>query len=98
MILTILEGQVQRERAAELERSFHETESDLPSQIVESFLVRDAAQETHFKIITIWKSQAALEEYRASVDKPKGVEMFEAAGTTPQITRLQVLLHVANSS
>jgi heme-degrading monooxygenase HmoA len=96
MIITILEGQVPRQRAAELERSFQETESDLPSQIVESFLVRDAEQGTRYQIITVWQSRAALEDYRASVEKPKGVEMFEAAGSPPELSRLQVIVRVAH--
>lgn len=96
MYITILEAQVGPDRAGELERSFRATADELPSQIVESFLVRDAGDDRRYQIITVWRSRAALEEYRASVEKPKGVEMFEAVGATPQLERWQVVAQVTH--
>ena len=96
MLITILEAQLAPDQIGALERGFQEGSEALPPEIVESFLVRDSGESTRYRVITVWQSRAALENYRASVEKPKGVEMFEAAGASPQLVRLQVLLHAAH--
>jgi quinol monooxygenase YgiN len=96
MVMTILEAIVARDRIEDLERAYREGTETLPPELVETFLVRDTQNETLFRIITVWVSRAALEQMRATVDKPKGVQIFEAAGATPTLMILDVVAHQRN--
>jgi quinol monooxygenase YgiN len=96
MVITILEAQVARDRIGDLERQYREGTSALPADIAETFLVRDAQDATLFRIVTVWASREALEEMRAAPEKPKGVQMFEAAGASPTLSVLDVVTHQRN--
>jgi quinol monooxygenase YgiN len=93
MVLTVLEAHVARDRIGDLERAWREGVRALPLGLVESFLVRDSSDDTLFRISTVWSSREALEEMRASADKPKGVRFLEAAGATPLLAILDVVVH-----
>jgi len=93
MVMTILEAHVARDRVEDLERAWREVAVALPPGLVESFLVHDARDETLYRIATIWASHEVLEEMRSAVEKPKGVQMFEAAGATPTLWVLDVVHH-----
>ena len=93
MVMTVLEAHVAPDRIGDLERAFQEGSQVLPTGLVESFLVRDSGDTTLFRIMTVWSSREALEEMRASVEKPKGVQMFEAAGASPSLAILDVVVH-----
>jgi heme-degrading monooxygenase HmoA len=97
MVMTVLEAHVARNRIGDLESAWRDGSRMLPPGLVESFLVRDQRDDTLFRIVTIWSSREALEEMRASVDKPKGVRFFEAAGATPQLSIFDVLLRAEAS-
>ncbi|HUF40219.1 MAG TPA: antibiotic biosynthesis monooxygenase, partial [Anaerolineales bacterium] len=88
MVITILEAVVERDRIGELENAYRRETGAIPPEIVETFLARDAGDETKFRIITIWRDRQALESMRASVEKPKGVQIFEEAGAAPTLTIL----------
>jgi heme-degrading monooxygenase HmoA len=96
MVMTILEAQVAPDRIEDLERAYQEGTTDLPPEIVETFLVQNAQDVTLLKIVTIWASREALDKMRASVEKPQGVLMFEAAGATPKLSILDVVAHRQN--
>jgi hypothetical protein len=98
MVMTVLKAHVARDRIAELERVYREGTAALPPDIVETFLVGDSRDETLFHIVTVWVSREALENMRASVEKPKGVQMFEAAGATPELSILDVVVHRRNQA
>jgi heme-degrading monooxygenase HmoA len=93
MVMTILEAHVAPDRIAELERAYREGTLAFPPGLVETFLVRDSDDTTLFRIMTVWSSREALENMRASVEKPKGVQMFEAAGAAPSLSILDVVIH-----
>lgn len=93
MVITVLEAQVAHDRVSDLERAYREATSQIPPDIVETFLVRDAADATVFRIMTVWVSREALEKMRVSGAKPKGVQIFEAAGATPKLLVLDVVVH-----
>jgi len=93
MVMTVLEAQVARDRIEDLERAYREGTAALPPEIVETFLVRDARDGALFRIVTVWVSREALEKMRAAPEKPKGVQMFEAAGATPKLAVLDVVDH-----
>lgn len=93
MVITVLEGQVADDRRQDLEGAYREGTKDLPPDIVETFLVRDRAESTAYRIVTVWASPEALERTRSSAEKPKGVQIFEAAGVAPTLTILDVVVH-----
>lgn len=93
MVITVLEGRVSDERRTDLEDAYREGTKDLPPDIVETFLVRDNSDVTAYRIVTVWASPEALERTRSSSEKPKGVQIFEAAGVSPNLTILDVVVH-----
>ena len=93
MVITVLEAHVAHERIDDLLSAYREGTDTLPPGLVETFLVRDTGDATLFRIITVWASPEALEKMRAAVEKPKGVQFFETAGATPQLSRLDVVAH-----
>jgi len=52
--------------------------------VVRSMLLRDANDPTHWRIETTWQSHEALAAMR-SAGKPRGVQIFEAAGASPSL-------------
>lgn len=93
MVITILEAKLDRDRTGDLEHVYREGTASLPAGLVETFLVRSAQDERLYRIITVWSSQEVLEEMRASVEKPKGIQMFEAAGADPELSIFEVVSH-----
>lgn len=49
-------------------------------------LAQDTTDRTLWRGISIWRSRAALEEYRRSVKTPGGVAMFRAVGAEPALS------------
>jgi len=94
MVITVLEATVEPARVADLEQAYRDAKADLPPEIVETFLSRNAYESSAFQIFTVWRSRQALESLRASGAKPKGNLIFQAAGATPK----HVVLDVLNSS
>jgi hypothetical protein len=94
MVITILEADVEHDRVGDLERAYRAETAALPPEIVETFLARDSHDDTKFRIMTVWQSRAALETMRASMEKPKGVQVFEAAGANAALSVLEVVAHV----
>ncbi len=91
MVMTVLDAHVAAERVPDLERAYREAVTNLEPGIVETFLVRDTKDTTEFRIMTVWVSGEALEKMRASGQKPKGVQIFEAAGAKPTLSILEVV-------
>ena len=92
MVMTVLEAHVAQDRTGDLERAYREGTSELPTDIVETFLARDTRDTTLFRIMTVWVSREALEKMRASGVTPKGVQIFQTAGATPQLTVLDIVV------
>ena len=92
MVMTILEAQVPRDQASVLEQAYREGSVELPPGLVESFLVRDAADASLFRIVTLWVDRAALDTMRASGVTPKGVQFFQAAGAEPRLSVFEVVV------
>jgi quinol monooxygenase YgiN len=92
MVITILTARVAPERAADLEKAYREGTAELPGDIVETFLARDSEDPNLHRILTVWSSREALDRMRAGPGKPKGVQIFEAAGAAPQLSIQEVLV------
>jgi heme-degrading monooxygenase HmoA len=89
MVVTMLETRVEEDKAGLFVSQFGAAGDSLPPFILESFLLHDADSDL-WRIVTVWASREALEEYRASVETPEGVRMFRAAGAEPVLTVFDV--------
>jgi hypothetical protein len=84
--MTALEAEVPAGRWSELTERFRGAGTRLPSQLLHAFLVQSATEPTRWRAISIWRSRAALEEYRRSVAVPAGIAMFRSLGAEPAVT------------
>ena len=91
--MTVLEARVPADRLGEIEAVFRQGMTDLPPEIVESYLVKDSRDASLYRLNTVWRSSQALEAMRASGVKPKGVQMFEAVGARPALSIFDVVVH-----
>lgn len=89
-VMTILEARVEPDRWQALERLFAEAGQDPPRQLLQAFLTHSDAEPGLWRIIGVWESREALEEYRRAVEVPGGVAMFRAVGAEPDLTVLEV--------
>jgi heme-degrading monooxygenase HmoA len=96
MLVSVLEAVVQEGRTEELVDRFRAAGADLPRAIVESFLLHDVHTET-WKVVTVWESRQALDEYRVTVDTPAGITMFRSVGAEPTLSIFSVEGHAAQT-
>lgn len=97
MIVTMLEGRVAENRAPVLVDEYRKVGEELPPFILETFLLHTAGSEL-WRIVTVWESRKALEEYRATVDMPEGIRMFKAAGVEPSLKVFEVAAHASQAT
>jgi quinol monooxygenase YgiN len=93
--MTVLEGRVPAERAAELNRLYAEASRSLPPQMLHTYLVQGTADPAVWRGISVWRSRAALEEYRRSVATPAGIQMFQSVGAQPSISMWDVAVNLS---
>ncbi len=91
MIVTILDAKVESEKQGVLQKSYKSMAEPLPPEIVQSFLLQETDDQTHWRIVTIWQSEETLEEYRQSTDTPGGVLMFRSADAEPTLSVFKVI-------
>ena len=96
MVVTMLEARVAHDQAAVLIDRFGAAGDALPPFILETFLLQSAGTDL-WRIVTVWASQDALDQYRASVETPEGVRMFRSAGAEPALTVFSVAAHAAQA-
>jgi hypothetical protein len=90
-IMTVLEGHVAPDQWATLAQIFTAAGDRLPPQMLQTVLVQGTSDPTLWRGISIWRSRAALDEYRRSVETPGGVLMFRAAGAEPSLSIFEVV-------
>lgn len=93
MVITTLQAQVPPERWQALEQAFKEAIVVLDRGIVETFLLHDLKVRSAWQIVTVWESQAALDEMRNSGETPRGVLIFRAAGAEPALSISDAVAH-----
>ncbi|MCW4352111.1 antibiotic biosynthesis monooxygenase [Hoyosella sp. YIM 151337] len=98
MVVTILEGTVPIDKFDEFAANYRAvTAGTLPPQMIETFLAHSAHDPSVWRIITIWHSREALEEYRKSVDTPGGILLFRSVGVEPNLLALDVAAHAGRA-
>ncbi len=85
-VITVLEAHVLPERAADLQAAYAEAAAGpFPPGLVRSTLLRQRSDQSQWRIETVWQSQDALAAMRQTHGKPRGVQIFEAAGAQPSL-------------
>lgn len=90
MVITILEAHVGAENWAAFQTDYKNRTTQLPPQMLQTFLLQDVADQTFWRIISVWKSREALDEMRNSGETPTGVLMFRNAGSEPKLSIFNV--------
>ena len=86
IVVTMVEGEVARDRVPDLLEAFPAKSVDeLPEFILGTMLVRESDSHS-WRIVTLWRSIGDLEEYVGSVETPGAKAAFQAAGVEPSIT------------
>ncbi len=98
LVITVLEAHVAPEQWDALKEAYQAGAANLPPQMVETFLLQSAKDPTLWQGVSVWKSRAALDEYRQSTQTPGGVLIFRAAGAEPTLTIFDVASHMAHQS
>jgi quinol monooxygenase YgiN len=91
MVITILEARVEPAKWSALQSAYKKgTAGQLPSQMIQTFLIQSMANKMIWQIVSVWKSREALDEMKKSVETPAGVLMFRAAEAEPTLTVYEV--------
>lgn len=90
MVLTVLEGRIAADRAADLAAAFHAAAGEPPPGLIRSHLICSTSDRTYWRIETLWGSREALVAMRQSGRTPAGVLMFRAAGAEPTLAMFEV--------
>jgi len=90
MVITILEAHVGAEDWPAFQNDYENRTAQLPPQMLQTFLLQDVADQTLWRIISVWKSREALDEMRNSGETPTGVLMFRKVGTEPKLSIFNV--------
>jgi hypothetical protein len=98
LVVTVLDAEVAPERTRDLQDAYTEAaQGPFPAGFVRSTLLRLTNEPTLWRIETIWQSHEALAAMR-QVGKPRGLQIFEAAGAHPTLTVLDAVAEVVPST
>ncbi len=89
-VMIVLEARVAREHWSSLAEAFGAGGARVPAQMLRAYLVQSAADPELWRILSVWRSRAALDEYRRSAGTPEGVLMFRSAGAEPTFSAFEV--------
>ncbi len=85
-ILTIVQAEVEPARWEGLMSEFeHVDKNDVPSGVLNAYLVQDNKEKALWRIVTIWESLEAITEYRKSIETPIWLQIFQNAGAKPEL-------------
>ena len=90
MVITVLEAHVDADHWVAFQTDYKNRTKHLPPQMVQTFLLQSAMDQTLWQIVSVWKSREALDEMRNSGETPEGVIMFRNAGTEPKLSIFNV--------
>jgi len=84
MYITTLHGHVSKENRRTLEESFAKKSKHPPEGLMQSFLVHDKTDKSDWQIISVWRSEEAYLEAKASGLGDTCDTLFFEAGTQPE--------------
>lgn len=91
MVVTMVEGEIEPSREADLLAAYRATiAGGLGEQLIETFLLHEDGS-PRWRIVTVWRSRADLEELRGSGVTPPAMMIFRAAGVDqPRLSIFEV--------
>jgi heme-degrading monooxygenase HmoA len=95
MVITILEAHVSKENWSALENAYQTGTHHTEAGLVQSFLIQSVKDVELWRIVTIWRSQEALEAMRRLAEIPRGVLMFRDANADPVLSIFNIVHHIA---
>ena len=95
MFMTILEAHVSKENWAALEQAYQLGTRQRDAGLEQSFLIHSMKDVDLWRILTVWRSQEALDEMRRSGETPRGVLMFRDANAEPVLSIFEIVQHIA---
>jgi hypothetical protein len=95
MIMTILEAHVSQANWVALEQEYQQGIQHRDAGLEQSFLIHGSKETDLWRILTVWRSQEALDEMRSSGETPRGVLMFRAANAEPILSVFEIVHHLA---
>ena len=93
MVVTEVKARVARSRWDDLRRMYREMTAVLERQLVRTYLLQEQDDPELWRIMTVWVDQAALDEYRRSVETPGAFVLFRSVGVEPVRAILDVAEH-----
>ena len=97
LVMTVLEAHVAPERVVDLQGAYSgAADGPFPAGLIRSALLRDVVDPTLWRVQTLWASRDHLTAMRAA-GKPKGIQMFEAAGATPSLGVFEIVAELTPS-
>ncbi|HEY3473659.1 MAG TPA: antibiotic biosynthesis monooxygenase [Anaerolineales bacterium] len=92
MVITVLEGHIKAENWSAFQIDYQSRIIELPPQMVQTYLLQSATDQTLWQIISVWESREALDEMRNSGETPAGVLVFRNVGVEPKLSIFSVPL------
>lgn len=89
-IMTTVEAHVPAEQWAALTERAAQMQAQRPPQILQSYLVQSTTDPTLWRMIGVWASQQAFDEYRTSVPVPGAAQLFLSVGAQPALMIFEV--------
>ncbi|MBX4197448.1 antibiotic biosynthesis monooxygenase [Candidatus Saccharibacteria bacterium] len=86
MVVTILEARVDEGEWDLLRNTYKTLTQEVPPEIKGSYLMQDQKDKDVWRIVTLWKSQAALTAMRQSGEIPTGIVIFNKVGASPELS------------
>lgn len=85
-IFTIIEASVEESRWNELEDKYIAVDKEsLPTTVLNSNLVQDTSDPKIWRITTVWESLDAMKTYRASIETPIWLQIFQEVNADPAL-------------
>jgi quinol monooxygenase YgiN len=94
MVMTILEGRVEKDNWSTLEQAYIEGSQQKDPGLVQSLLIHNTREPDLWRILTLWSSREALDEMRKSSETQRGVLIFRQAHTEPQLSIFEVVQQI----
>lgn len=88
-VLTMVTATVPPGSEAEILATFRLVTTDLPPEVLHTFLLRGEANE--WSVASLWRGREQHEHYLGSVETQGAIELFRIAGGDPRVTTFDVV-------
>lgn len=92
-VLTIITATVTKDQWDLLKEKYEAVDKkDLPSSLLNSYLIQDSKEPEIWRIVTVWENLEAMTQYRQSVETPAWILVFQAVNADPELTINEIIL------